>query len=100
MGIRVGICGVGAFSESSIPLFRVHPGVEQVILCDLDAEKLRSKADKFSIPQTCASLDDLCRMDVDAIAILTQHWLHGPQAVQALRASTSSAGSVITAVNG
>ena len=98
MGIRVGICGVGAFSESFIPLFRAHPGVEQVILCDLDAEKLRSKADKFSIPQTCASLDDLCRMD--AIAILTQHWLHGPQAVQALRASTSSAGSVITAVNG
>ena len=86
MGIRVGICGAGAFAESFIPLFQAHPGVEQVILCDLDAEKLRSKAAKFGVPQTCASLDELCRLDVDAIAIFTQNWLHGPQAVRALRA--------------
>jgi predicted dehydrogenase len=86
MGIRLGICGVGAFSESFIPLFRAHPGVDEVILCDLDAEKLREKSDKFGVSSLCPSLDELCQTNVDAIAIFTQNWLHGPQAVHALRA--------------
>jgi predicted dehydrogenase len=86
MGIRVGMCGVGVFAECFIPLFKAHPDVENVVLCDLDAEKLRAKSEKFGIPDTSPSLDDLCARDVDAIAIITQHHLHGPQAVQALRA--------------
>jgi predicted dehydrogenase len=98
MGIRVGICGAGAFAESFIPLFKAHPGVEQVILCDLDAEKLQAKAAKFGILQICASLDDLCKMDVDAIAIFTQNWLHGPQAVQALRAGKHVYSAVPSAI--
>jgi len=86
MSIRIGICGVGSFAESFIPLFKAHPDVENVVLCDLDAEKLAAKGEKFGIRDRCASLDDLCNTDVDAIAIITQHHLHGPQAVQALKA--------------
>ncbi len=86
MGIDVGICGVGAFADSFIPLFHAHPLVDEVTLCDLDADKLRAKSDRFGIPATSPSLDDLCERDVDAVAIITQHWLHAPQAVQALKA--------------
>jgi len=86
MGIRIGMCGVGVFAECFIPLFKAHPDVENVVLCDLDAAKLRAKSEKFGIPDTSPSLDHLCTMDVDAIVIITQHHLHGPQAVQALRA--------------
>lgn len=86
MGIKVGMCGVGAFAECFIPLFKAHPLVDHVILCDLDGEKLAAKSAKFDIPAICRSLDELCQTDVDAIAIITQHWLHAPQAVQALRA--------------
>ena len=78
MGIRVGMCGVGSFAECFIPLFKQHPDVEHVILCDLDAEKLAAKSEKFGIPDTCPSLDELCETDVDAIVIITQHHLHGP----------------------
>ncbi len=86
MGIKVGMCGVGAFANSFIPLFKAHPLVDEVILCDLDAEKLREKSETFDIPATCPSLDELCRTDVDAVAVITQHWLHAPQAIQAMRA--------------
>ena len=86
MGIKVGICGVGAFADSFIPLFNAHPLVDEVTLCDLDADKLRAKSERFGIPRTCPSLDELCEQDVDAVAIITQHWLHAPQAVQALKA--------------
>ena len=85
MGIRLGICGTGTFATDFIPLFKAHPAVDQVILCDLDPAKLDIKARQFDIPDTCPSLDDLCDTDVDAIAIFTQHHIHGPQAIQALR---------------
>ena len=86
MGIRLGIVGVGAFAQHFIPLFNAHPDVDQVILCDLDAEKRQSNAEKHGIAQTSPSLDDLCDTAVDAIALFTQNWLHGPQAAQALLA--------------
>jgi len=86
MSITVGICGVGAFAENFVPLFQAHPAIKRVVLCDLDATKLRQKAGQFGVRETCPSLDELCQTDVDAIAIFTQNTLHGPQAVQALRA--------------
>jgi predicted dehydrogenase len=86
MSISIGICGVGAFADSFVPLFKAHPEVKRIVLCDLDATKLRQKAERFGVRETCPSLDELCQTDVDAIAIFTQNTLHGPQAVQALRA--------------
>jgi predicted dehydrogenase len=99
MAIRIGICGVGAFAEHFIPLFKAHPEVENVVLCDLDAEKLAAKCAKFGIADHCASLDELCTRDVDAIAIITQHHLHGPQAVQALRAGKHVYSAVPSAIS-
>ncbi len=99
MAIKVGVCGVGAFAENFIPLFKAHPLVSEVVLCDLDAEKLAAKSAKFGIPKTSPSLDALCQTDVDAVAIITQHWLHAPQAVQALRAGKHVYSAVPAAVS-
>ena len=98
MAIRIGICGVGAFADNFIALFKAHPDVDNVVLCDLDQEKLKSKCEKFSIADSSPSLDDLCAMDVDAIAIITQHHLHGPQAVQALKAGKHVYSAVPSAI--
>ncbi len=99
MAIRVGICGVGAFARNFIPLFKAHPEVENVVLCDLDQEKLSARCAEFGIEDRCPSLDELCDLDVDAIAIITQHHLHGPQAVQALRAGKHVYSAVPSAVS-
>ncbi len=99
MGIRVGICGAGSFARAFIPLFKHHPQVENVVLCDLDEEKLLSKSEEFEISDLCPSLDDLCAMDVDAIAIITQHHLHGPQAVQVLEAGKHVYSAVPSAIS-
>ncbi len=98
MGIKVGMCGVGAFADSFIPLFNAHPLVDEVMLCDLDEEKLKAKSEKFDIPSTCPSLDELCQTDVDAIAVITQNWMHGPQAVQALRSGKHVYSAVPSAI--
>ena len=34
-----------------------------------DAEKLKTKAERFGIDATCPSLDELCQTDVDAVAL-------------------------------
>ena len=86
MGITVGMVGTGAFAQCFIPLFQAHPLVDEVILCDLDTDKLQWNCNKYGIHKTSPSLDHLCKTDVDAVAIITQNWMHAPQAVQALRA--------------
>lgn len=86
MGLQVGIVGTGAFAQGFIPLFKAHPLVERVVLCDLDAEKLARSAARYEIRDTSPSLDDLCGSGVDAVCLFTQNWLHGPQAVEALEA--------------
>ncbi len=98
MGIKVGVCGTGAFARNFIPLFKAHPLVDGVVLCDLDAAKLAERAEQFDIHDTCPSLDELCQTDVDAIAIFTQNWLHGPQAVQALRSGKHCYSAVPSAI--
>lgn len=86
MGIKVGVCGAGAFSKSFTRLFNEHPLVDEVVLADLIAERAQAMADELGVSRTCESLDELCDTDVEAIVIMTQRQLHGPQAVQALRA--------------
>lgn len=87
MGITVGMVGVGSFAQGFIPLFKMHPLVDKIVLCDVDAEKLAKNAEKHGVDDVSPSLDSLLqRSDVDAVAIITQPWLHARQALQALRA--------------
>ena len=69
------------------------------MLSDLDAAKLKEKAAQWNITETYTSLDALCDADIDAIAIMTQNWMHAPQAVQALRAGKHVYSAVPTAIN-
>ena len=82
MGIGIGIVGVGSFAQSFIPLFREHPLVDRVALCDIHADRLRENSAKHRIAETYDSLDAACASDLDALVIMTQPWLHAPQAVQ------------------
>ncbi len=86
MGIKVVVVGAGLWGRKLIPLFKLHPLVDEIALCDLDAAKLATASREFGIPKTYPSLDAALQSDVDAIAIVTQHWLHAPQAIQALKA--------------
>lgn len=82
--IRMGISGAGGFAECFIPLFKNHPQVASVTLAEVLPERRKKIAEKFGIEKTVTSHEELCQSDVDAIAIITQRHLHGPQAVMAL----------------
>ena len=99
MSIKIGICGTGSFSDCFIPLFKAHPEVSKVVLADLDEKKLKEKAQKWDIKDTCPSLDELCQSDVDAIAIFTQNDRHAPMAVQALKSGKHVYSAVPSAIS-
>lgn len=92
MGISLGLVGLGDFGSAFADLFMSHPLVDRIALCDREPERVRRFADKPSWraklnPDDCyRSLDDICASDLDALVIITQPWLHAPQAIQALEA--------------
>ena len=92
MGISVGIVGLGQFGREFVELFRSHPLVARIALCDREAERIQAIAArpggerKFSPRDAYGGLDELLKSDVDAVAVFTQPWLHAPQCVQAMEA--------------
>jgi predicted dehydrogenase len=82
--ISIGIVGLGQFGRGFVPIFKAHPLVNRIAICDIDEKKLRSTAQEFKINETYASLDKICESDLDALVIITQPWLHAPQAIQAM----------------
>jgi len=98
MGLKIGLCGVGKFGSQFVELYKAHPGVDEVYIADVFPDRLAEKAKAFGIEKTFNSLDELCKSDCDCIALFTQRWLHGPQAVQALKAGKHVYSAVPAAV--
>jgi len=86
MNISIGMVGLGAFGPSFVGLFKQHPQVSRVALCDLDPDKLSKWSKHFGISETYSSLDEILKTDIDALVIITQHWMHAPQAIKAMKA--------------
>ena len=96
MGISIGIVGLGQFGSGFVELFRAHPLVDRIALCDREPERVQAAAErckkadgmeaKFNPTDSYTSLEELLKTDVDAVAVITQPWLHAPQAVQAMQA--------------
>jgi predicted dehydrogenase len=91
MGISVGLVGLGDFGSAFAELFNAHPLVDRIGLCDLEPERIarfarrESFQRKFRPTDAYDSLDAICRSDLDALVIITQHWLHAPQCIQAMQ---------------
>ena len=90
MGISLGLVGLGAFGSAFADLFMSHPLVDRIALCDREPERVQRFAEKeswkrkFNPRDAYASLDEICRSDLDALVIITQPWLHAPQCIQAM----------------
>ena len=90
MGISLGLVGLGSFGSAFAELFRSHPLVDGVALCDRETERMRRFAERPSFGEKLSgiykSLDAICEADLDALVIITQPWLHAAQAIQAMEA--------------
>lgn len=92
MGISLGLVGLGQFGTSFVELFKHHPLVDRIGLCDRERERVETVAanpflaGKLDRRDLFTSFTDICRSDFDALVIITQPWLHASQAIQAMEA--------------
>jgi len=87
MPFSVAMIGAGQFSGSFAHLFALHPGVSKVYATDMLPERADELVSRYELAGTFASFDEvLASQDVDAVAIFTQRWTHGPLVVKALQA--------------
>jgi len=86
MGIKVGICGAGQFTQCFVPLFQVHPDVSDVSVMDIVPERSAATAKRFGLRNIFDTYEAMLESDIDAVAIFTPRWTHTPLALQALRA--------------
>jgi len=90
MGISLGLVGLGQFGSAFADLFKSHPLVDRIALCDREPERIARFAnspffqDKFNPKDAYESVDDICKSDLDALVIISQPWLHAPQCIQAM----------------
>ncbi len=95
MGISIGMVGLGAFGSGFVDLFKSHPLVDRIAFCDMEKDRVKHFAEsdfmkhKFDPKDVYYSLDDICKSDLDAIVIITQPWLHAPQAIQVMESGKS-----------
>jgi predicted dehydrogenase len=87
MPFTIGIVGAGQFSGHFADLFNRHPGVSGVVVTDLLPERATAQVERLGLDRTVGSFEEMLTDDgVDAVAIFTQRWTHGPLVVAALRA--------------
>ena len=85
--IRIGFVGCGQFARCFVPLFRAHPAVEYVAVCDKFRERAEDYKERFSCDEIFDTFDEMIASDrINAIAIFSQRDLHGVMAIAALKA--------------
>ena len=84
--LRIAFIGCGGFARNFVPLFKMHPLVEKVYVCDLVAEKAAEFSHVFGVESVASFEEVLKRRDIDSVAIFAQRHLHGPLVLNALSA--------------
>jgi predicted dehydrogenase len=82
----LGIVGAGQFAGQFARLWRLHPGVGDILATDLLPERAARLVAEHELAATVPSFEAMLESDVDAVAIFTQRWTHGQLVVAALRA--------------
>ncbi len=83
--IKIGFVGAGGFAKGFVPLFKLHPLIENVAITDFIPARRSEFVEKFCVEEY-ASFDEMLKGDIDSVAIFTQRHLHGSLAIQALKA--------------
>jgi len=86
VGVKVCLVGLGQFGSQFVALYRDHPLVDRLAVCDMDEAKLAAAAQQNGLTECYRTLDDVCRSDAQAVVLITQPWLHAEQAIQVMRA--------------
>lgn len=84
--IVIAVIGCGRFAKNFVPLFKAHPEVKKVYVCDLIPERAKNYSEMFGVDIIGSFEEALASKEVNSIAIFTQRVKHGPMAIASLKA--------------
>jgi len=84
--IKIAVIGCGRFSPSFVPLFKAHPFVEKVYVCDEKRERAENFSERFDVDIIDSFEQALESDEINSIAIFTQRFKHGEMVIAALKA--------------
>lgn len=97
--ITVALVGLG-FGAEFVPIYRDHPDVDAVAICDADPGVLQEVGDRFGIAERYASLDEvLAQEHIDAVHLVTALPHHGRESIAVLSAGKHCASTVPMALS-
>jgi len=83
-GLRIAVVGLG-FGAEFVPIYRHHPAVESVAICDARSDRLARVGDRFGIKQRFADVREvIASPEIDAVHLLSGIPDHADQAVAVL----------------
>ena len=84
--LTLAVVGCGEFARCFVPLFKAHPHVEKVYVCDLVRSKAEDYSAKFGV-EVMESFEEVLRSEeISAVAVFTDRHLHGRMVKDALLA--------------
>jgi predicted dehydrogenase len=84
--IRIGFVGCGQFAQHFVPLFRVHPAVEYVAVCDKFPERSKDFKERFGADKIFDTYEQMLESgEINSVAIFSQRNQHGEMAIAALK---------------
>ena len=84
--MRIVIVGCGRFSKCFVRLFKAHPVVEKVYVCDVKKDRQQEYMEKFDVEGYESFEKALEDKSINAVAIFTQRFKHGQMVIDALKA--------------
>lgn len=85
--IKIAFVGCGNFCQHFVPLFKAHPAVSYVAVCDKFPERAEDFKNRFGADRIFKDFDEVIASDeINTVAIFTQRNIHGEMAIAALKA--------------
>lgn len=85
--IKIAFIGCGSFCQHFVPLFKAHPEVDFVAVCDKFPDRAENFQKRFGADKIFKTFSDAIASDeINTIAIFTQRNIHGEMAIAALKA--------------
>lgn len=80
---RIAIVGAGVWGDTHAAIYREHPMVDPVAICDQNEERARALAQKYGLSKVYTNIDDmLSDGGFEAVSIVTPDHLHADIAVK------------------
>lgn len=98
-GLRIAVVGL-EFGAEFPPIYKAHPDVAEVVICDHRKEQLNLIGDRLHIERRYLRLDDvLAEPDIDAVHLVTPVTLHGRHSIAVLESGKHCACTIPAALS-